>query len=139
MARSKFVARGVFLGVFVLSLSGFSLRYVDPPEKFMKSLVITPVGMNVFPFDRLSVAEFVSGLSKRQLDNRKYPEIQGWTNSDNVYTLHVLFGGKKLEAIFVHLSSEQKGSGALSGLSYRVEGGPEVPGLSLMQFVVTGY
>ena len=105
----------------------------------MKSLVITPVGMNVFPFDRLSVAGFVSRLSQRQLDNGKYPEIQGWTNSDNVYTLHVLLGGKKLEAIFVHLLSERKGSGALSGFSYRVEGGPEVPGLSLMQFVVTGY
>lgn len=139
MAARKLTARGVVFGVLVLGMSGFSLGYVEPPEKFMKSLVITPVGLNAFPFDQLSVADFVSRLSKQQLDNGKYPEIKGWTNSDNVYTLHVLLGGKKLEAIFVHLLSERKGSGALSGLSYRVEGGPELPGLSLMRFVVTGF
>lgn len=129
------------LGVLVLSLSGFKWpsSSVDPPEKFLNSLVVTPWGMNNFPLGEISVSEFVSKLAKRQLDNGRYPEIKGWTNSDNVYTLHVLFGENELEAIFVHLLSEQKGAGQFSGLACRLAGEVENPCYSLLRFAVTGY
>ena len=113
----------------------FNTVYIEPPEQFMQSLVYTPFGMNSFPFGEVSVTEFVSRLSKQPLKTGQYLEIQGWANDDNVYTLHVALGDGELEAIFVHLLSENVGGRTLSALSCRVDGGAEEPGLVLMQLI----
>ena len=122
-------------GVFGLIYRTFNPIYVEPPEQFMQSLIHTPFGMNSFPFGEVSVAEFVSRLSKRALKTGQYPEIHGWTRDDNVYTLHVALGEGELEAIFIHLLNESVGGRTLSGFSYRIDGGEEEPGLALMQLL----
>ena len=122
-------------GISGLIYRVFNTVYIEPPEQFMRSLVHTPFGMNSFPFGEVSVTEFVSRLSKQPLKTGPYPEIRGWANDNNVYTLHVALGDGELEAIFVHLLSENVGGRTLSALSCRVDGGAEEPGLVLMQLI----
>ena len=101
-------------------IESFTPEYIEPPEPFMQSIILTPDGINSFPFGQHSVSEFVSRLSKIQRADGQHPEIHGWTDSDNGYTLHVSFGDKEAEAIFVR-EGRDKGR-SYSGLSYRIDG-----------------
>jgi len=121
--------------VFSLFLLVGCSNYVDPPKKFLDSKIVTPMGMNNFPFGEISVKEFVDKLSKKQLDNGKYPEIKGWTNSDNIYTLHAVLKDKEFKVNFAHILSKEQGDGAYSGMSGTIDG-QEFPGIEVMKFIM---
>ena len=114
-------------------IESFTPEYIEPPEPFMQSIILTPDGINSFPFGQYSVSEFVSRLSKIQRADGQHPEIHGWTDSDNGYTLHVSFGDREAEAIFVREGVDKDGR-SYSGLSYRMDGEERNP-LILMYFV----
>ena len=119
---------------FVLFIFGCSGK-ITPPETFLDSKIATPMGMNNFPFGQVSVREFEEKLSKKQLDNGSYPKIEGWTNTDNIYTLHAVTNGKDFEVTFAHILSKSQGDGAYSGMSGKIDG-KEYTGIQIMQFVM---
>lgn len=49
--------------------------YIEPDKQFLDAKVVTPIGMNNFPYGEISVSKFQELLSKRQMDNGKYPQI----------------------------------------------------------------
>ncbi len=121
-------------------IESFTPEYIEPPEPFMRSIVHAPDGMNSFPFGQISVAEFVSLLSKRLSDrprlelNGQDAEIHGWIKTDeNVYILHFHDGDEEVEAIFIHSWSEDVKT--YSDMAMRLDGGKVEPGISLLLFV----
>jgi len=120
---------------FLLVLLAGCSNYIEPPKKFLESKIVTPMGMNNFPFGKISVKEFVDKFSKKQLNNGKYPEIKGWTNSDNIYTLHAILKDTEFKVNFVHILSKDHGDGAYSSMSGTIDG-QELSGLEVMKFMV---
>ena len=105
MWKSLRLIPAILLATYVLQSS--AQTYMEPPDDFLTSSVVTPFGMNNYPFGQFSVLEFTEILAKKQLDNGSFPELLGWTISDNVYTLHVLLKDKSFGFVFTHLLDQR--------------------------------
>lgn len=129
----KFITKILVLVVMLSSQSygfwGSKKETLNLPEKFQNSLVITPMGMNGFPFGKITVNQLSKIIESFQMANGKYLELDGWTNSDNEYTLKVI--GKEIIYLkFVHMLNKQfNGDG--SYMTFIVKG-KEHPGKGFM-------
>lgn len=63
--------------------------FVSPSDSFLKSEMMLRAGILE---TRVTVEKFVGLIKIFQMDNGESPVIQGWTQEDNIYTLHVAFG-----------------------------------------------
>jgi hypothetical protein len=127
--------KNIFFAMALLCSLLACSKNVEPPKQFLQSKVVTPLGMNNFPFGELTVTDFQSKLVKKQLDNGKYPEVLGWKNADNVYTLIVMMKGKRFSLVFNHLLSKDQGGGLYSVMAGECDG-QVIPGTEIMQFLM---
>jgi hypothetical protein len=93
------------------------------PTKFLNSTIITPFGMNSFPYGEFTVKDFVGYVKNMEFDNGKTPVVHGWTKMDNIYTYYVdMIHGRKMKFIFSHILSTKKGNGKYSSMYANFEG-----------------
>lgn len=90
-------------------------NYIEPSNLFLNSLVVAYDGQNPFPFGENTVTTFINELSATILDSGQKVDLKGWTKEDNVYTLHVDYGGENIKFIFVHIVNEGGKWSALLG------------------------
>ena len=117
--NKKFIVKVVTILVMLWSQSyGFwdgKSKFSDFPEKFQNSIVLTPLGMNSFPFGEIKVKELVKIITQVQLSDGNYLRLQGWENKNNIYTLKIKGAESKIMYLkFVHLLNKPYNG----GLSY---------------------
>ena len=105
--------------------------YLNPKSDFKKSLVVTYIGMNAFPFGEYTVQEFENAIKNTVGSNGKTPTINGWTKNDNVYTLNVNYMGENVQFIFTHLLNQEGKASVMSGEI----NGEKIDGVQMYQLV----
>jgi hypothetical protein len=105
--------------------------YENPNSDFKSSLVITYMGMNAFPFGEYTVQAFENAIKSTVMSNGKTPIINGWTKSDNVYTLNVNYMGENVQFIFTHLLNQEGKASVMSGKI----NGEKIDGVQMYQLV----
>ncbi len=105
--------------------------FITPGESFLSSLVITPFGMNYFPFGEFTIKKMVSELSNTVLSNGKKPIINGWTKSNNIYILHVKMMDEDVQFIFTHLL-DKDGEGSI--MKGKISG-QDIEGVQMLRLI----
>lgn len=86
----------------------------NPDSQFMQSIIIVRPGILDFG-EQLTVERFLQIYANLILDNGKKPIIEGWSQQDNVHTLHVVVKGNPVAFTFTHILSPPQ-SGEVSFL-----------------------
>lgn len=83
-------------------------QFIMPPDNFLRSELLVRPG--IANETGTSVREFAALLESYQLDNGEALNLEGWSKSDNLYTLHLLIKREHVELKFLHdLSGDHSG------------------------------
>lgn len=87
----KISKKKIGYGIFFIALSvGVMLAktsYIQPEEKFLNSVMrFGSYGQ----YGEVDISTFVKLLENVEMDNGENPQILGWTQKDNEYTLHIV-------------------------------------------------
>lgn len=138
--KSMYILLTVVVAVF-FSEYGYA---IEPPQKFLNSLVVTPIAdigntpldkipeRGVFmPYGEITVKQFVEKLASKKMDNRKKPQIKGWTKEDNAYVLHVQMK-EPMKIYFEPILDQADGKYSLMTVMNK---GKEYPGFPFLKLI----